>query len=207
MFFLPFITGIIEPNFPTPSENFETTSSIIISSDRSEIWKNIVRVAEIKDTEYKKGFFNYAGIPRPLYAELNKDTLGGIRVGHFDGGLKFEEKIINWNKEKSVTFDIKIIPSTTNTTIFERHMFNGEHFKFLNATYKLENINNSQTKLLLTTQYQLDTKINFYGQFWGRQLLTDFQCRLLSVIKNRCENNHPLTSVLQIWLGTEQTRL
>jgi hypothetical protein len=187
IFLLPILTGIIEPNFPTPTENFATTSSIIIKADKSEIWKNIVRVDEIKESEYQKGLFNYAGIPRPLFAELDKDTLGGIRIGHFDGGLKFKENIINWNEYISVTFDIKIIPSTTKRTIFERHMLNGKHFKFMNATYTLKEIENGNIELYLTTKYQLDTKINLYGEFWGQHLLTDFQDRLINVIKNRCE--------------------
>lgn len=186
VFFIPFLTGIIESNFTTPTENLETTSSIIINADKSEVWKYIVRVDNIQNTEYKKGFFNYAGIPRPLYAELDKDTLNGTRIGHFEGGLKFQENIIDWEKDKLVTFDIKIIPSTINRTIFERHMLNGQHFKFLNATYRLKEIN-GQTELSLTTKYQLDTKINFYGEFWGQLLLTDFQDRLINVIRNRCE--------------------
>ncbi len=187
VFFIPLIAGLIEPTIPTPTEKYETTSSIIINTDKSEIWENIVRVREIKNNEYEKGFFNFAGIPRPLYAELDKDTLGGIRIGHFEGGLKFQENIIEWSKGNLVTFDIKIIPSPSNRTIFERHMLNGEHFKFLNATYRLKQISNNKTELLLTTKYQLDTKINFYGEFWGEQLLTDFQDRLIKVIKTRCE--------------------
>lgn len=187
IFLLPLLTGIIEPNFPTPIENYEITSCIVIKADKAEIWKNIVRVDKIEETEYQKGLFNYAGIPRPLFAELDIDTLGGIRIGHFEGGLKFQENIINWDKNKAVTFDIKIIPSTTNRTIFERHILNGEHFKFMNATYTLKEIEYGKTELQLTTKYQLDTKINFYGEFWGQHLLTDFQDRLINVIKNRCE--------------------
>lgn len=187
VFLIPLIAGLIEPTIPTPTEKYETTSSIIINADKSEIWENIVRVQEIKNEEYEKGFFNFAGIPRPLYAELDKDTLGGIRIGHFEGCLKFQENIIEWSKDDLVTFDIKIIPSPSNRTIFERHMLNGEHFNFLNATYRLKQISYNKTELLLTTKYQLDTKINFYGEFWGQLLLTDFQDRLIKVIKTRCE--------------------
>ncbi|KOY86704.1 hypothetical protein AD998_11600 [bacterium 336/3] len=183
----PFISGLIEPNFSTPKETFQTTSSIIIKANKAKIWKNIIRVDTIQETEYKKGFFNYLGIPRPLFAELDKDTLQGTRIGHFEGGLKFQENIIKWDKNNFITFDIQIIPSTTNRTIFERHILNEQHFKFLSATYKLNEINNEQTELLLITEYQLDTNINFYGEFWGKQLLTDFQERLIGVIKNRCE--------------------
>ncbi len=184
---LPFLTGFIEPHFPTPTESFVTTSSILINADKAGIWENIVRVNRIQESEYRKGLFNYAGIPRPLYAELDKDTIGGKRIGHFEGGLKFQESIIEWHRNSSVTFDITIIPSATNRTIFERHMLQGQHFKFLNATYQLKEIGEGQTELFLTTTYQLNTKVNFYGAFWGKLLLTDFQDRLIHVIKDRCE--------------------
>ena len=187
VFLIPFITGLIEPAIPTPSQQFETTSTVIISANKTTLWNNLVRVDEIKENEYQKGIFNYAGLPRPLFAELDKDTLGGIRIGNFEGGLKFQENVTSWDRNNSITFDINIIPSTTERTIFERHMLNGNHFKFLNATYELEEISKNQTRLSLTTQYQLDTKINFYGEFWGKLLLTDFQERLLEVIQKRCE--------------------
>jgi hypothetical protein len=187
LFLLPLLSGVIEPNFPTPTDFFEATSSITINADKYNIWKNIVRVDEIQSNEYSKGFLNYAGIPRPLFAELDIDTIGGTRIGHFEGGLSFKENIIKWDKNNAITFDIKIIPSTVNKTIFERHMLAGQHFEFLNATYEIREKNQGQSELLLTTKYRLDTRINFYGEFWGQILLSDFQERLISVIKNRCE--------------------
>ncbi|NOS94598.1 MAG: hypothetical protein HOP30_22025 [Cyclobacteriaceae bacterium] len=189
VFLLPLITGVIEPNFPSPTEVVETRSSVVINTSKVKVWESIVRVPEIKTSEYTKGFLNFAGVPRPLYAELDKDTLGGNRRGHFEGGLTFKEKIINWEKNKAITFDIRIVPSTSNKSIFERHMLNGQHFEFLNATYQLKELNESQTELSLITTYRLTTKINFYGKFCGHWMLTDFQERLMAVVKNRCENS------------------
>lgn len=77
--------------------------------------------------------------------------------------------------------------SETERTIFERHMLQGEHFRFLNATYALQAVSQHQTRLTLITRYRLDTKINFYGELWGRWLLSDFQTRLIHVVKMRCE--------------------
>src|SRR5205085_2428845 len=103
-------------------------------------WNNIVRVDTIQEREYKRGLFNFTGIPRPLYAELDRDTIGAVRIGHFEGGLQFQENIIEWDRNDSVAFDIKIIPSTTKKTVFERHVLNSQHFKFLNAKYRLKAI-------------------------------------------------------------------
>jgi hypothetical protein len=187
VFLLPFLTGVIEPHFPTPTEVVETRSSVVINNTKETVWKNIIRVPEIRSSEYKKGFLNFAGIPRPLFAELDKDTLGGNRIGHFEGGLAFREKIIKWEKNSAITFDIKIVPSASSRTIFERHMLNGKHFEFLNATYQLKELNENQTELSLTTTYRLTTKINVYGKQWGQWMLSDFQDRLMNVVKSRCE--------------------
>jgi hypothetical protein len=187
IFFLPLLTGLVEPNFPTPNEKYETTSSILINTDKTLIWKNVIRVNNISNAEYTKGFFNYAGIPRPLFAELDKEGKYGTRIGYFEGGLKFKETIILWEDNRNVTFDIEVIPSEKYKSIFERHIIRGNHFKFINASYKLVEYDKGQTKLILSTKYELNSNINFYGKFWAKYLLSDFQERLLYVIKNRCE--------------------
>jgi hypothetical protein len=186
---LPIAFGLAEPQIPVPSSIYESKSTILVQSNKSNIWNHIVRVDYIKDDEYPMGFFNWVGVPRPLYAELTHDTLNGLRYGHFDTGLQFKEKIIACNKDSAITFDIQIIPSKSKQSIFERHMLSGHHFKFLQATYSMTTVKHNQTELSLTTQYQLNTNLNFYGKLWGELLLNDFQERLIQVIKLRCEKS------------------
>jgi hypothetical protein len=187
LLFVPFLSGSIEEQLPTPTKVYEVKTGVIINSTLNNVWENIVRVKQINESEYNKGFFNFAGIPRPLYAELDKDTIGATRIGYFEGGLIFKEKVINWNRNKNVSFDITVIPSSIRKNIFDQHILKGGHFKFLNATYDLRHISKNKTELILTSSYQLDTKINIYGSYWGDKLLTDFQERLLEVIKGRCD--------------------
>jgi hypothetical protein len=187
VFIIPLLSGYIEEKFETPSQTYQVSAVVIINSTPERIWENVIRVKEIKKEEYKKGFFNYAGIPRPLFAELDIDTIGATRIGHFDGGLTFKESVTTWERNKRVAFDIKVIPSSIRKTIFDQHVLKGDHFTFLTASYDLEPLDVRHTKLTLSSKYQLDTKINGYSSFWGRKLLTDFQERLLEVIKNRCD--------------------
>jgi hypothetical protein len=187
VFLLPFLSGLIEEQVPTPSKSFEVITAVVINSTPDKIWENVVRVKQIDESEYNKGFFNYAGIPRPLFAELDKDTIGATRTGHFEGGLLFKETVTHWQRNEQVSFDITVIPSSIRSTIFDQHILKGQHFRFLNASYSLRRLNHAQTELILSSSYRLDTKINFYGSWWGNQLLTDFQERLLAVIKKRCD--------------------
>jgi len=184
---IPFIAGAIEEQFKIPSGTYEVRNTVIINSSADSVWKNVVRVKEIKENEYTKGIFNYAGIPRPLYAELDRDGIGAKRVGHFEGGLIFKETVNEWELNKKVSFNIEVISSSIRQTIFDQHILKGGHFKFVGASYQLTPVSNNKTLLTLSSSYQLDTRINYYASAWGNMLLSDFQQRLLTVIKNRCE--------------------
>lgn len=184
----PFVVSPIEQQFSNPVNDYVVATKITIDAKAEIIWQNIVRVRLISEAEYSRGFFNYAGIPRPLYAELDKDTLGATRIGHFEDGLQFVETVQTWERNKQIRFNITVIPSTIRKTVFDQHLLKGNHFRFLNAEYFLKELPNGKTELTLTSSYQLNTKINTYGSFWGNQFLTDFQDRLLQVIKARCEN-------------------
>lgn len=184
---LPFVFSPIEQQFKMPTNSYSVVTSVTINATPEVIWENIIRVRKIDKNEYTKGFFNYAGVPRPLYAELNKDTLGATRIGHFEGGLKFEETVTTWDKNKRIAFDITVVPSSIRQTVFDQHILRGNNFKFLNAAYNLKPLPNGQTELILSSSYELTTNINSYASFCGNQLLTDFQERLLTVIKTRCD--------------------
>lgn len=188
---LPLFLSPIEQQIEPVSERYTVETKVLIQAPPDRIWENIIRVKEIEAGEYEKGFFNYAGIPRPLYAELDKDTLGATRIGHFEGGLKFEEKVTTWERNEHIAFDITVVPASIRKTVFDQHILKGQHFKFLNASYRLQPLADGQTRLILTSSYALNTHINGYSSYCGNQLLSDFQERLLEVIKDRCESTTP----------------
>jgi hypothetical protein len=186
--FIPLIASFIEGQMTIQSKIFDVKTIILINAKPTTIWKNIVRVKNISEQEFKKGFFNYAGVPKPLFAELDKDTINATRIGHFEDGLLFKESVNYWERNKKVSFNIKVIPSTLRKTVFDQHLLTGKHFEFLNASYEIEELKNGKSNLILTSSYKLDTQINLYASFWGNNMLSDFQERLLEVIKERCEN-------------------
>jgi hypothetical protein len=95
--FVPLLVGFAEEQLGTRPGTFRVRPTVVVNATPDQVWKNIVRVKRIGEHEYTKGFFNHAGIPAPLYAELERDTLGGTRTGHFEGGLVFREKVTQWD--------------------------------------------------------------------------------------------------------------
>jgi len=188
LFLVPIFASVFESRLPTPSDTYSFTNKTIINTTPDKIWPNIIRVREISKDEYRKGFFYYSGVPRPLYAELDKDTVGATRIGHFQGGLKFIEKVSVWERNKKITFDITVDNSSIGSSVFNNHILKGGHFRFLDASYELRPVGAHQTELSLRSSYELDTKVNGYGAWWGQMMLDDFQGRLLEVVKKRCDN-------------------
>lgn len=184
---LPFLFAAVEDYIKSPSAVYNSKTEVIINATAEQIWDNIVAVRPIEAREYQAGFFNSIGIPRPISATVDRKELGGHRTGNFEGGLKFIETITKYEQNKKVSFDIKIDPGSVRQKVFDQHVLNGNYFTFVDATYELSDLKNGQVKLTLLSSYQLTSTVNFYGKFWGDLILTDFQSRLLKVIKMRCE--------------------
>lgn len=184
---LPVLIAPVEYAVKSPSDVFSVTSEVVINAGTDEVWRSIVRVPEISESEYHRGIFNYLGIPRPIEAELKAEEPGALRKGHFEGGLTFVEHIIDWQPHRKVTFDIVVDPDTIAERVFDQHVLKGNYFNFVEAGYEIEPLNESHLRLRLTSRYRLTSKVNFYGKFWGDIILADFQERLLDVIKRRCD--------------------
>lgn len=192
---LPVLLAPIEHAVNSPSEVYSVTSGVVINARPADVWNNIVRVPEISESDYRSGPFNYLGIPRPIEAELMDERPGALRKGRFEGGLTFIEHIIDWQPHSKVTFDIVVDPDTIADRVFDQHVLKGNYFNFVEAGYEIEPVGNEQVRLRLTSRYRLTSKVNFYGKFWGDIFLTDFQDRLLDVIKRRCDRDQTLAAL------------
>ena len=184
---LPFLLAPAEQLLQTPSSVFTIDSDAVVTATPEIIWNNIVEVKTIREDEYKAGFFHAVGIPRPIRATVDRRAAGGRRVGNFEGGLTFIERINRFEPVKTISFDIAVDPKSVRPTVFDQHVLNGNYFTFVDATYTLTPLAHGQVRLTLSSRYRLTSQVNFYGKIWGDLILEDFQDRLLDVIQQRCE--------------------
>lgn len=185
--FLPFLLIPIENILPDKTEFYSVQSRIIINQSPETIWNNIIEVPEIKEDEYKKGFYNNIGIPRPLYSKLEEKNGIIYRIGYFSEGLQLYETISEKKENEFVNFKINIEESVLRDTPTDKHVLKGNYFKFENISYKLNKSDNGQTELILTCDYQITSKMNGYANFWAKNIIKDFEVRLLQSIKHKLE--------------------
>lgn len=184
---LPFLIAPIEEHIQHLPDTFYISDEMIIDAPVDIVWNHIVEVDSISHQEYPSGFFQATGIPRPISAEVDHKIIGGHRIGHFEGGLQFNETITAYQKHRKISFAIEVDPTSVRKKVFDQHVLNGNYFMFVEASYQLEKLAGGQTCLTLSSGYRLTSTVNFYGKFWGDWILSDFQERLLVVIKDRCE--------------------
>jgi hypothetical protein len=184
---LPFFTSPAESFLQNFYSSYEVSADIIINRKPEDIWPQIVRVARIDDHEYKKGFFNRAGIPQPLEAVLDTAAAGGQRTGYFTGGWIFHETVVEANNGHKLRLRIDSLQWPLARRGFAYHVLKNKNLLIDEAVYTLHETTGGKTRLQLSCHYRYRGALRWYAAWWGRQLLGDFEARLLEVIKNRCD--------------------
>jgi hypothetical protein len=185
--FLPFLLNPIENLLPDTSQIFTVENKINIEQNTKLVWKNILEVPEIKDNEYDFGFFNFAGVPRPVKSELKILNHETYRIGYFSDNLKLVETISEIEENKFVNFKIHIDKSQLRDKPTDRHLLKSKFFNFENISYRLKPIDENKTELILSCEYKIDSKMNGYAGFWASNIINDFEVRLLNALKRKLE--------------------
>ena len=189
---IPLILNPIESLIPNKIENYRVETKIAINAVSQTVWSNLIEVPEIKATEYNKGFFNYIGVPRPIRSELRTINGKEYRIGYFSNDLKLYETISIMEPPKYVEFKIHIKESELRDLPTDKHLLGSDYFRFEHISYELNKISDDKTELTLSCIYTLDSKMNWYANFWAKRIIKDFETRLLESLKLKIEQD-PLT--------------
>lgn len=141
----------------------------------------------LKEDEYQSGFFQTIGIPRPLYSKLEIKNGKEYRVGYFSDNFKLYESVDEVRENEFVNFKIHIDKSELRDKPTDRHVLEGNYFKFKNISYTLIPIDENSTEVILFCNYSLNSKMNGYANFWANQIIKDFEVRLLNALKAKFE--------------------
>jgi hypothetical protein len=184
---LPLLLNPVENLLPNRIQTYTVETSILIAASREAIWKNIIEVPEISESEYNPGFFNFIGVPRPVRSELKIINGKTYRIGSFSGNLQLFESISKRDEARFVNFNIHLDKSKLRNTPTDQHLLKSNYFKFRNISYELKEHSNNGTLLILSCEYEIQSKMNGYASFWASWIIKDFEERLLNALKIKIE--------------------
>ena len=183
--FAPFGLSTVEAQFEKERKTVQTLTSIHIEADAAAVWQEIGRVAPITPEEHHFNWTHYVGIPRPVEATLGELGLGGMREGHFENGLRFEEEIVEWEELRRMGF--KITEASDSLLPKPLDVIDGETFDIVAGMYEIEELADGTVMLHFSSEHFLSTRFNDYGAFWTDLLMRNLQDYILEIVKARAE--------------------
>lgn len=184
---IPFILGPIESFIESPNTSFNVESKIIINANKALVWNHLIEVSFIESGEFEDGFFQNIGVPRPLESKL--EIMDGVeyRIGYFTDELVLVESISKIDTLNFVEFEIHMDKSKLRDVPMDQHVLESGYFQFNTISYRLNSINSEKTELTLKCEYEIESKMNYYANFWAELVVKDFGDRLLDVLKRKIE--------------------
>ncbi len=181
----PYLVTPFEMKLPTNASHRVVENEIRINAPANIVWDNIVNIPYINSNEQQYSIFHTFGVPKLEEAILTHEGVGGIRNAVFDNGLIFTETITSWNENQSVQFSIS--PSSQSTAPPPYKIIGSKYLAVTEMDYSIEQIDQNNVILHLSSQHILTTHLNFYAGFWTELILKDVQAYALRIIKNRSE--------------------
>jgi len=184
---LPLLLNPIESYFPNHKEYYTVETALEIAANQQTVWNNLIEVPAISDDEFEAGILNFIGVPRPIKSKM--ETVDGqeYRIGYFSDDLKLYETISQIEPLNYLEFEIHIDKSELRNLPTDNHLLNSDYFHFEHISYRLIKTNVGSTELTLKCDYNLNSKMNGYANFWAEQIIRDFEVRLLNSLKLKIE--------------------
>jgi uncharacterized protein YndB with AHSA1/START domain len=154
----------------------EVTDTITINAPPAEVWKYVV--AYKHNTSPNKYWLFKAGMPSPVESTVEGYYLGAKRKCIFSNGYVFDEKIVTYDEDKNLTFDITHQPRDPEIM---------GHIDILRGQFLLKDNGNGTTTLIGNSWYRLYVFPVWYYDMWAQSITRNVHLRVMEHIKQLSE--------------------
>ncbi|OCX51143.1 hypothetical protein BEL04_20760 [Mucilaginibacter sp. PPCGB 2223] len=154
------------------------SDSIVINATPDKIWKNVVSFEPIKQ---KNTYWLFRiGMPSPMATTVTGQYNGAGRKCIFSNGYVFGEKIVTYDENKDLTFDI--IDQPRDPEIMG-------HIDIERGQFLLKDNGNGTTTLIGNSWYKLYVFPVWYYDIWAQSITRNVHLRVMQHIKELSEKN------------------
>lgn len=200
---LPFLIGPLESLLP-PERNTQTvTNTIHIDASPETVFNKLADVRDIKPSELGFTFVHLIGLPRPLEAQMSgSGGPGSVRTSRWEKNVWFQEVITESTRPQALRYRFVVPKGAIPREALDEHVeINGQYFELVDGGYTLQPTSEGGTDLSLTTRFVNKSRLQAYGNLWGKLVLKDFHRSILGLMKSRSEQRgaqHPETASLSV---------
>lgn len=182
---LPILLGSIEKELPKHSSQHAISNKVIINTNAETVYNNLLEVPDMKEST-NIGLSNYIGVPRPICSTYDKKL--NIRKGYFENGIVLYESVDFCKINSELVFKIDVSKSALKNSPTLQHVLTTGGIKFKNIRYKLIILDKNKTELNLSTEFEINSNLNFYGKYWSELIINDFEKNILNSLKKNLES-------------------
>jgi uncharacterized protein YndB with AHSA1/START domain len=154
----------------------KVADTIVINAPPTEVWKYVVAYKRI-ETPSKYWLFRI-GMPSPVQSTADGYYLGAKRKCIFSNGYVFDEKIVTYEENKNLTFDITNQPRDPEIM---------GHIDILRGQFLLKDNHDGTTTLTGNSWYRLYVFPVWYYDIWAESVTRNVHLRVMEHIKQLAE--------------------
>lgn len=154
------------------------SDEMIVKSAPEKIWKNVVAFEKIKQADTYWLF--KAGMPSPMQTTVTAYKKGAGRKCIFSNGYVFDEKIVTFDINKDLTFDITGQPKDPEIM---------GHIDIERGQFLLKDNCDGTTTLVGNSWYSLKVFPIWYYDLWAESITRNVHLRVMYHIKELSEKN------------------
>ncbi|MDQ0967168.1 hypothetical protein QFZ20_002571 [Flavobacterium sp. W4I14] len=154
------------------------SDEMIVKAAPEKIWKNVVSFEKIKQADTYWLF--KAGMPSPMQTTVTAYKKGAGRKCIFSNGYVFDEKIVTFDINKDLTFDITGQPKDPEIM---------GHIDIERGQFLLKDNGNGTTTLVGNSWYSLKVFPIWYYDLWAESITRNVHLRVMHHIKELSEKN------------------
>jgi hypothetical protein len=145
---------------------------VVINPPVSKVWQNVV--AYKRNTSPNKYWLFKIGMPSPVESTAEGYYLGAKRKCIFSNGYVFDEKIVTYEENKNLTFDITDQPRDPEIM---------GHIDILRGQFILKDNGDNTTTLVGNSWYKLYVFPVWYYDIWAKSVTRNVHLRVMDHIK------------------------
>jgi hypothetical protein len=185
---LPMLAVTLDQTHPPEWQNRIVSREILVNASPEQIWPLLVNIPDIAPSEGTWNVTqNLLGVPRPFDAKQVQQDGQVVRKARWGGGIRFDERIEQIVPGRLIQWRFAF-PDDSIQRHVDRHVSpDGAILKIRTGRYDVIPVSPTQTRIRLTTEYSMRTRLTIYLQWWGERLLGDVEANVLAIVKDRAE--------------------